>query len=75
MSERLRKHIDNTDVAIEVLKLFYIREKDAYSVKVAWWNIGPHAAYPMNITQRFRVTRENWARWRVYEPKRVEFTP
>jgi len=67
----LYKHNNNTDVAVDVLKQFYIKEKDAYSMKVMWWNIGPHEPYCMHITQRLRIPREVWLRdWASYEPQK-----
>jgi hypothetical protein len=60
----LLKHKNNTDVAIEILKSFYIREKQEYSLKVLWWNIGQcHEPYCMGITQRIRIPKANMPDW------------
>lgn len=64
----LYKHKDNRDVAIEVLKSFYIEEKDTYSLKVTWWNIGKtHKPYCTNYTERFKISRDIWRNdWQLY---------
>lgn len=64
----LWKHVRNTDVAVEVLKRFWIKEKAAWSFRVRWWNIGPHEPYCMNIEQRLKIDGEIWRRdWRPWE--------
>ena len=65
----LYKHKNNTDVAVEIVKKFYIREKDMWSFKFAWWNIGEsHAPWPMIIFQRFKIPAETWRKdWERYE--------
>jgi len=57
---QLMRHINNRDVAIEVLSIFYIKEKDTYDIKVMWYNIGPHPTFSLGITQRIRVMRDDW---------------
>lgn len=66
---RLIKHINNTDVAVEVLKSFYVKEKRLMKIKVQWWNIGRHhAPWPMNITQRLSIPVDDWvANWKPYK--------
>lgn len=72
----LRKHKNNTDVAMEIIASFYVKEKDEYSLKVVWWNIvgdriPNRKAYCMNLTQRIRIPRETYKRdWEYYEVKR-----
>jgi hypothetical protein len=60
----LHKHDNNTTVAFEVLTAFYIKEKDTWSLKVCWWNIGKcHEPWPMAISQRIKIKetdRKNW---------------
>lgn len=48
---RLYKHVNNKDVAVEVLKFIDVPGKDYAKIKVCWWNIGPHEPYCMNMTQ------------------------
>lgn len=55
----LYKHRNNTDIAFEVLKRFYIRENGAYSLKVAWWRVrGDEVLYPFNIVERIQLKRD-----------------
>lgn len=65
----LYKHKHNTDVAIEILKSFYVPEKDLYKFKVRWWRVGS-TKYPdfcMNITQKIEIPRETWRKdWSKY---------
>jgi hypothetical protein len=65
----LLKHVNNTDVAIEVLKSFYIKEKQEYSLKVAWWRVSRvNPPRPMYITQRIRIPRKKLHKeWLPYE--------
>ena len=57
---KLWKHVNNKDVAFQVLKSFYVKEKRIYKMKVEWWNIGPHEAWPMGITQRIQIPVDIW---------------
>lgn len=68
----LYKHKNNLDVAVEVLKMFYIKEKDCYSIKVEWWNVGKtHTPWSMLIKQRFKIDRVTWRDdWGVYNKER-----
>jgi len=57
----LWKHKNNTDVAIEIRKYFFIRSKALYELKVCWWNIGKyHNPYSMNIEQDIEITLISW---------------
>ncbi len=52
----LHRHRLNRDVAFQLLSRYYVAEKDMWSLKVAWWNIGAcHDPYPMGITQRLTL--------------------
>lgn len=64
---RYYKHKDNTTVAIEVLKSFYVKERSRWNVKVAWWKWSPTRGleWPMEITQRFNITNEQRTNWKV----------
>ena len=65
---KLYKHINNTDVAIEIIKRFYVREKDVWKFKVMWWNIVPsHPPYCIGETQRITVPAKVWDNeWEVW---------
>jgi len=64
----LYKHINNTDVAIAILKQFYVKEKDTWKLKVMWWNVStkrpPYCTY---IEQRIEIPNKNKKDWRIYE--------
>ena len=65
----LYKHVNNTDVAVEVIKKYYIKEKDMYAFKFGWWAVGKakYKPRPMLIFQRFKIPREVWLRdWKLY---------
>lgn len=63
----LLKHVNNTDVAIEVLKTFYVKEKQTYKLKVRWWNIGKcHEPWCMGITETIVIRKEDMPKWQVY---------
>jgi hypothetical protein len=64
----LLKHIDNQDVAIETLKSYFIKEKQEWSIKVRWWNVGvSHPPWCMNIEQKIRISkRDRLLKWKPY---------
>jgi hypothetical protein len=64
----LRKHQNNTDVAIEILKCFFVREKREFALKVRWWNIACKRLppYDMKIDQKIRISLEDWKKWDFY---------
>jgi hypothetical protein len=52
----------NRDVAFEVHKAFYVKEKDLWKLRIGWWNIGNcHAPWPMGIPQNLQITAEQLA--------------
>lgn len=65
----LYKHLKNNDVAVEVIKSFYVKEKKALKMKVMWWNIGRcHEPWSMNITQRIEIPVDLWIKdWIKYD--------
>jgi hypothetical protein len=71
---KLYKHKNNIDVAVQVVKSFYVKEKGLYKMKVNWWNIGVcHAPYDMRITERVQIQKHTWLNeWELYEYKEVE---
>lgn len=63
----LFKHKNNTDVAIEVIKMRYIPETAVFKIKVLWWNIGLcHAPWPMGLSQNIIVSKDKWRDWERY---------
>lgn len=72
----LLKHQDNTDVALRVIKKFYIKEKDAYSLQVEWFRVSTarnKVLWPMGITQRIKIPRLRWqTEWEAFPRKGAE---
>lgn len=65
---KLLKHVNNTDVAIEVVRLVSDDATETLSLTVLWWNIGKcHAPYPMGIKQTIFVPIADWHKWEPYE--------
>jgi len=58
-SPRLYKHVNNTDVAIEVIKSFYVKEKSIWKLKVRWYNI-VHRPTSMGIVETIKIPRAKW---------------
>lgn len=59
------KHVNNRSVFVEVLKLFYVPEKDVWKVRAMWWkwHSKPQFRFPMQIIQRFVVKKEDRHLW------------
>jgi hypothetical protein len=69
----LRKHVNNTDVAIEILKSFYVREKGLYKLKVRWWNIGRcHPPWSLGIVEKIEIPKHQMREWHAYAHLGVE---
>jgi hypothetical protein len=63
----LYKHENNTDVAFEILKQFYIRETGKRKLHIRWWNIGKcHEPWCMYLDQKLVLTLEEFSRWNIY---------
>ena len=64
----MRKHVNNNDVALEVLKRFYVTRKKVWKIEVRWWNIGvSHAPWCMNIIETITVDDRAWKLdWKPY---------
>jgi hypothetical protein len=53
---KLYRHKKCYDVAFEVIKSYYIHEKDTFSLRVRWYNIGAsHDPWYMGIEERIRL--------------------
>lgn len=62
----LYRHPNNRDVAFEIERKFYVKEKGVWKLKVTWWNVGTiHAPWPLGVSQRLELT----------EAKLLEFKP
>ncbi len=64
----LYRHINNTTVAFEVVKRFYVKEKKAWSLRVVWWNVGAaHDPWPLGVSQRITIPADALADWMPME--------
>ncbi len=58
-------HPNTTDIAMEVIKSFYVKENKKWKIKVMWWNIGKcHQPWCMNIVERLVLTDEQYRQWK-----------
>lgn len=66
----LYKHRNNTDVAFQIVKSFYVPEKRLYKFTVRWWNIvKSHPPYDMGCQEKLEIPANVWrADWLPYEP-------
>ncbi len=63
----LRRHQSCSDLAMKVLKGFFIKEKRAYSFKVHWHCMKPSGPQPMYVGgmpfhQRLKIPLETWSK-------------
>lgn len=71
---RLYKHEKMTDIAAEVIRSFYVKEKRVWKLKVRWWNIGskhaPWCMFPVSgeYDQRIEVAADKLVDW-----KRIDY--
>ncbi len=76
MGITLYKHKNMTDVAVEVIRIIKIPDKDYYKIKVRWWRLGPKpycmeykqwltdASICGNKKQKMKYPRSKWrAEW------------
>jgi len=79
---QLYKHVNNTDVAVEIIKKIPIPNKNYYKIKVRWWNISklrqPYCMYietwlqdasiKGNIREKRKYSKEKWINeWELYK--------
>jgi hypothetical protein len=61
------KHVNCTDVAIEVLRITHIPEKNGYKVKVSWMNVASGKfAYPLGYIEEIFIPSSlirDWQPW------------
>lgn len=70
---KLLKHPASSDIAMEVIKKFYVEEKDVYKLRVKWWNIGRcHAPFCMNVTQKLTLPAAKFREWKYMEYGKVK---
>jgi len=61
----LYRHINCRSVAIEVLKTFYVREKDLYKVKVRWYMISSvRRPWPMSVVETIKIPANKVHEWK-----------
>jgi hypothetical protein len=61
----LYKHINNTDVAILIVKSFYISKSEYYKLKVKWVNIVNPANYFGLGEENLKISREDFKNWKL----------
>ena len=72
MSVQLYKHVNNTEVAFEILKQYYVKKKQLYKLHVVWWNVGCcHEPWCMQIKQKLEIKKADWQKWKLYEHKKT----
>lgn len=60
----LWKHVEMRDVAMDVVKAYYVKEKRIWKLRVLWWNIGAcHKPWPMGVEQRLEIPEERRREW------------
>ena len=61
------RHPNNTTICMEVLKSFYIKEKDAYSMRIMWWKWSPKrgVVYTLGIAERVKWSRDKCKEWEL----------
>jgi hypothetical protein len=63
------KHVCNTDVAMQVLKSYWIEEKQAWKVKVIWLNItNPKKPFVIDFNpESHYIPKDKVKNWKVYD--------
>lgn len=65
---KLYKHINGNDIAFEITKKYYIKEKRIWKLKVSWWNIGrSHPPFSIGAQDKLQLTRKQLNEWVPYE--------
>lgn len=66
----LRKHINNKDVAMEVLRSYRIPGKDLVEIKCKWWRVSEQRnkpLYSMGVVEKHCIPLSIWvAEWRYF---------
>jgi hypothetical protein len=57
------KHINNTDVAICIIKSFYVKERDYYKFKVRWMNVvNPNNVFDTGVQENLKIPRQKFSK-------------
>lgn len=63
-------HKNNTDIACEVVKKFYVKEKDLYKFKLSWYRVSRARGkllWPLGVTERHSIPRKTWQEdWELF---------
>lgn len=63
---KMYKHINNTDVALVPMKIYYVPEKRIYKLTVRWINIVLKRNIDLGITQKIIIKADDMPNWRPY---------
>lgn len=64
----LYRHVNNLTVAFQLIKAFYVREKQLWKLKVMWWNVSSRRApHPINIILRIEIPNERIKEWKTMD--------
>ena len=62
------KHKNHRDICYQIIKAYYIPEKDGWKIKFRWWNISGSEAFWMGLPdQTGFISREDRYNWKPYE--------
>lgn len=59
----LYKHERCLDAAINVLKMFYIPQKNGYKVKVDWYNVSYDTPFRLGVTETVFIRKDDINKW------------
>jgi hypothetical protein len=70
---KLFKHYNCNDVAIEILKKFYVHEKNGYKLKIRWWNVvNPDNSWDMGCQENLFISQDDLKNWLELTVKQQE---
>jgi hypothetical protein len=60
----LFRHKDSIELAFEVVKQFFVKESQTYSLKVRWYAVGSrHSPRDLRIVERIKLPRAAFKDW------------
>ncbi len=64
----LYKHKYNTDIALCILKSFYVQQGDYYKLKIEWFNIvNPNNIFTTGVKENLKIDRSTFLKdWDYY---------
>jgi len=67
------KHPNCISTCFQVLRCFYIKEKNAYSMKIIWYKWSPTVGicYSLGLTERVKWSAEKCKEWELVNDKRI----